>query len=227
MSSSRLPGKSLAQIEGEPALALLVKRLRGSIRLDDVMVATSAEAVDDPIDQAARALGCRVHRGPRDDVLGRFVEATAGYEGTVVRITSDCPLIDPVVVDAVVDLLGRSAPGSYASNVEPRTFPVGLDVEAFAAATLRAADGAARDPQLREHVTLVMRRDPERFPHVTHTCPEDLSGLRWTVDYADDLEFVRLVASRLGDRRHAADMWETLEAIRRQPSLAGFRGRRG
>ena len=227
MSSSRLPGKTLAEIEGEPALALLVTRLRKAGEVDEVLVATSVEAVDDPVEQLARELRCRVHRGSRDDVLGRFVGAADGYEGTVVRITSDCPLVDAAVVDAVVSLLDESPEATYASNVEPRTFPVGLDVEAFSANTLREADRVARDPELREHVTLVMRRDPERFPRVTLRCQEDLSSLRWTVDYPDDLEFVRLVAGRLGARRHDADMWETLAAIRRSPSIADFQGRRG
>jgi spore coat polysaccharide biosynthesis protein SpsF (cytidylyltransferase family) len=227
MSSTRLPGKSLAEIEGEPALALLLKRLRRAAALDDMIVATSVEADDDPVERAALSLGCAVHRGPRDDVLRRFVEAAGERDGTLVRITADCPLIDPAVVDGVVRLLEESPTASYASNVEPRTFPVGLDVEAFSAATLREVDGAADDAQLREHVTLLMRRDRERFPHVTLACREDLSGLRWTVDHAEDLEFVRRVAARLGKRRHQADMWETLAAVRRPPSLADFHGQRG
>jgi spore coat polysaccharide biosynthesis protein SpsF (cytidylyltransferase family) len=227
MSSSRLPGKSLAEIEGEPALALLVRRLSRAAELDEVMVATSVEPDDDPVAEVAAGLGCRVHRGPRDDVLARFVGAAEDYDGTIVRITADCPLADPAVIDEVVRLLHATPSARYASNVEPRSFPVGLDAEAFAADTLRAADRAARDPELREHVTLVMRRDAGRFPHATVRCREDLSALRWTVDEADDLEFVRRVAERLGPRRHEADMWETLEAVRREPSLAEFRGRRG
>jgi spore coat polysaccharide biosynthesis protein SpsF len=227
MSSSRLPGKTLAEIGGEPALALLDTRLRGAGELAEVLVATSVEAGDDPVEQVARELGCRVHRGSRDDVLGRFVGAVEGYEGTVVRITSDCPLVDPAVVDAVVRLLDENPEAVYASNVEPRTFPVGLDVEAFSASTLREADRLAGDADLREHVTLVMRRDPERFLRVTLRCREDLGSLRWTVDYPEDLEFVRQVARRLGPRRHDADMWETLAAIRRSPSIADFQGRRG
>jgi spore coat polysaccharide biosynthesis protein SpsF len=227
MRSTRLPGKSLADIIGEPSLALLVRRLEGARELDSALVATSVDPADDPVERAARQLGCEVHRGPQDDVLTRFVEATRDHDGTIVRITADCPLTDPALVDELVALLHRSPEASYASNVEPRTFPVGLDLEAFGTETLREVDRSAHEPELREHVTLLMRRERERFPHVTLTNYEDLSELRWTVDHPDDLEFVRRLVPRLGDRRYTAGMDEILAAVRQDPSLAEFRGRRG
>ena len=227
VSSTRLPGKVLAEVGGEPMLALELRRLRGARRLDDIVVATSTRADDDPVAELATGLGVRLHRGPLEDVLGRFAGAAAEHDGIVVRITGDCPLIDPAVVDAVVDLLEAAPDAVYASNVEPRrTFPHGLDVEALRAATLAQLDREVTDPELREHVTLAARRDPDRYPAVAVENDEDLSHLRWTVDLPADLEFVRAVADRLGTDRHVAGWRDILAAARREPSLAEVGGRR-
>jgi spore coat polysaccharide biosynthesis protein SpsF (cytidylyltransferase family) len=130
-----------------------------------------------------------------------------------VRITADCPLIDPHLVDAVIELL-RATPGcAYASNTaEPRTYPDGLDVEVMTAAALRAVAAEATERADREHVTPAIRRDPARFPATALFNDEDLGDLRWTVDTAEDLDFVRAVVARLGDRRDDADMAAILAA---------------
>jgi spore coat polysaccharide biosynthesis protein SpsF len=226
-SSTRLAGKVLADVGGEPLLAFELARLRAAQRLDRVVVATSTRRDDDPVAALADELGVGVHRGPLEDVLGRFAGAAAGHDGVVVRLTGDCPLIDPTVVDAVVERLERSPEAVYASNVEPRrTFPHGLDVEAIRAETLAELDRDVTDPELREHVTLAARRAPERFPAVTVTCEEDLSELRWTVDLPADLEFVRRVTERLGPARHTAPWREVRAAAARPPSLDGLGGYR-
>lgn len=227
MSSSRLPGKSLADVGGEPSLELLLKRLGRAETLNAIVVATSVEEIDDPVADVAAKAGCRVHRGPRDDVLTRFVEAARGHDGPVVRITADCPLTDPAVVDGVVRLYEQSPEAVYASNVEPRTFPIGLDAEVISADVLRQIDAAATDPSYREHVTLLARRDRDRFPRVNLESSEDLSELRWTVDHPEDLEFIRRVVERLGRRRYDAGLQEVLSAVRAEPSLADYHGRRG
>ena len=227
MSSTRLPGKVLADVGGEPMLALLLRRLRAAPSVARVVVATSDDPSDDPVAEAARAAGADVHRGSLTDVLGRFVGASRGHMGPIVRITGDCPLMDPAVVEGVLERF-RATPGAmYASNVEERTFPDGLDVEAFSPEALALADRLATDPADREHVTTLMRRHPDRFPSASLVGPERLGHLRWTVDDGDDLEFVRAVVARLGERRHAATMSEVLDAVRRPPSLAGPEGLRG
>lgn len=230
MSSSRLPGKSLADVGGEPLVALVVRRLSRARLVDDIVIATSDDSVDDPFETAGASLGVGVHRGPRDDVLTRLRGAAGGHPGPVVRITADCPFVDPALVDRVIDLL-RSTPGcAYAHNVEPRTYPDGLDVEVISVDALDEAARTVVDPLDREHVTSAVRRDPARFPAAALTNPEALGDVRWTVDYAGDLEFVRAMVERLGDRRHDAGMSEILEAVRREPSLAGMNaehGRRG
>ena len=154
----------------------------------------------------------------------RFLIAVEDRRGPVVRITGDCPLIDPALVDATIERFS-SAPGcAYATNIDPRRFPDGLDVEVIDAAVLRAVATEELSPEEREHVTLAIRTQPERFPASALIGSEDLGELRWTVDEAGDLEFVRAVVERLGERRYEAGMKEILDAVRAPPSLAGLGG---
>jgi spore coat polysaccharide biosynthesis protein SpsF (cytidylyltransferase family) len=227
MSSTRLPGKSLADVEGEPLLTLLLRRLAHAQKLDRIVVATSTDQVDGPIEELAQWLGYAVYRGSRDDVLARFIGAAGSHPGPLVRVTADCPLIDPELVDQTVQLFEQTAGCAYASNIEPRTFPDGLDVEVFDAATLRWAAEHALDPSDREHVTTVIRRNLGSMTSASVTCDQELGELRWTVDTIDDLEFVRAVVQRLATRRHTAGLAEILSAVREEPSLATFRGTRG
>lgn len=226
MSSTRLPGKVLADVGGEPLLGLLLQRLRRSESLDDVVIATSVESSDAPLEHFGHEHGVHVHRGPLEDVLGRFVEAIGAFDGIVVRITADCPLIDPRIVDAVVAALRDAPAAAYASNVEPRTFPDGLDVEAVRSQTLRDIASEVSLPDLREHVTLHLRRHPDRWKQTSVVHQPDLGALRWTVDTAADLAFVRAVVERLGADRYAAGLDDVLSAIRRDPPLSaeGLRG---
>jgi spore coat polysaccharide biosynthesis protein SpsF (cytidylyltransferase family) len=227
MSSTRLPGKVLADVEGEPMLALQLRRLERSRAIDRIVVATSDDPSDDPIAAAAVELSVKVHRGPLHDVLARFAGAAAGHDGPVLRLTADCPFIDPAVVDDLVALFTADPVAAYGSNVDERTYPDGLDVEIFTPEALTEAARRATDPVDREHVTTLIRRERDRFPAVSLVrTSEPLGHLRWTVDDQADLEFVRNVVRRLGDRRHAATLEEILAAIRRPPSLgeAGLRG---
>lgn len=227
MSSTRLPGKTLADVDGQPMLGLLLGRLGRARRLERVVVATSTDAADEPIAELAASLGIEVIRGPREDVLARFLIAIGDRDGAVVRITGDCPLIDPGLVDATVERFAAVPGCVYASNIEPRTFPDGLDVEVFDAESLRAIAAEPLDGEDREHVTSAIRDRPERFRQATLVSGEDLGELRWTVDEQEDLEFIRAVVRRLGDRRLQAGLGEILEEVRRDPSLAAFHGRRG
>jgi spore coat polysaccharide biosynthesis protein SpsF (cytidylyltransferase family) len=224
MSSTRLPGKVLADVHGEPMLTLMLRRVAHARGVGSLAVATSTEPEDDAIVAAAEGVGVHVHRGPRDDVLTRFAAAAAGHPGPIVRLTADCPLMDPVVVDAVIELF-RTTPGcDYAQNVDPRSYPDGLDVEVLSAGLLRRLDEEAVDPDEREHVTLALHGGMRDVNVVALPGYPELAPLRWTVDTPDDLEFVRLVVERLGERRHLAAMDEILAAIRAQPSLESFGG---
>ena len=208
-------------------LALLLKRLRSARQIRHCVVATSTDEIDDAIETLASQLGFECHRGSREDVVARIAGAVDGYRGAIVRITGDCPLIDPEIVDEVVALFHDTPDCAYASNVEPRTYPDGLDVEVVSPEALAATDAEATDAYDREHVTAFVRARPQRFPAAALVNDEDLGELRWTVDTAEDLEFVRRLIRRLGSRRYTARMLEILEAIRATPSLAEFGGRRG
>jgi spore coat polysaccharide biosynthesis protein SpsF (cytidylyltransferase family) len=227
MSSARLPGKTLADVDGEPLLALLLARLGRARRIDRIVVATSTEAVDDPIAQLALAVGAGVSRGSREDVLGRFVGAIGDREGPIVRITGDCPLTDPGLVDDTVARFTSVRGCAYASNIAPRTFPDGLDVEVVDAGVLRAIARECSSRHDREHVTSAVREQPGRFRQAALLAERNLSELRWTVDELEDLEFIRAVVRRLASRRHTAGLAEICSAVSREPSLVAFHGRRG
>lgn len=197
MGSSRLPGKSLADIAGRPMIAHVLERAAASPGVDHVVMATSARPVDDPLAAAAGRLGFDVFRGSEDDVLDRFHGAAemAGA-GAVVRLTADNPLNDPATVGALIDLFFDDS-ADYASNVNPRSYPKGLDAEVVTLAALESAWREAEDPYEREHVTPFFYRRPERFRLANLRDSVDRSSWRWTVDEPADLEFARHVYSRL------------------------------
>ncbi len=190
MSSTRLPGKVLMDLGGQPMLLFMIRRLARSSLIDQLVVATSMAPSDDALVEVLDAAGVKVFRGPLDDVLGRFAGAAATYAPqVVVRVTGDCPLIDPDLVDRVIApvLDGQC---DYASNTSPPTYPDGLDCEAFSYALLTEAAKEARLGSEREHVTPYMRNSANaRLINVAS--PIDLSSLRWTVDYEDDLHRMR------------------------------------
>lgn len=205
MTSSRLPGKVLADLDGAPMLARVVERVRRARLVTAVVVACTERPDDDPVAAWGRAAGVPVFRGSEADVLARFVGAAAMTDAdVVVRITADCPLIDPDVLDRVIEELLDHPGTDYASNVMERSYPRGLDVEAFTRVALARMDRLGRSAAAREHVTIPVRLEhPDQFRvrHLRH--PVDDSDLRWTVDTPDDLEWARGVyrALGLGERR--------------------------
>lgn len=197
--STRLPRKVLADLGGVPALARVLRRLKKAASLHRIVVATTGDPADDPVVELASDESCDVSRGHPTDVLGRYV--TAAIEASpalIVRITADCPLLMPDVVDAVVE---KTLEGGYdyASNTLTRTFPRGLDVECFTMAALERAADEATLPADREHVTPYMQRSPERFSLGEVRTEPDRSHLRWTLDYPEDLAFLDRVFTELPD----------------------------
>lgn len=199
MGSTRLPGKVLADLEGSSMLARVVARARRARRLDELVVATSEAPADDAVAAEAVGLDAPVFRGSEHDVLDRFAGAARAHRAdAVVRITADCPLVDPEVVDQVVERFLDRTP-DYAANTLRRTFPRGLDVEAVSVSALTEAAAEATAPADRSHVTRFVYRHPERYRLESVELAEDWSGLRWTVDTPADLELVRELYRRLGD----------------------------
>jgi glutamate-1-semialdehyde 2,1-aminomutase/spore coat polysaccharide biosynthesis protein SpsF len=190
----------MMDLAGEPVLGRLLSQLKGASSLDEVVIATSVDPADDVIASFAEARRVRVVRGAEQDVLSRYVMAAeAAGAGVVVRLTADCPLHSPDTVDEVVRAFLESD-AEYACNTNPYTRPDGQDVEVFSRDLLGRADAAAESGPDREHVTPWMRRSAHISRlDVLHRPPHQPS-LRWSVDYLDDLDFARLVWSRLDQR---------------------------
>jgi len=214
MTSSRLPGKVLAELGGRTTLGLLLERLSRARELDGVVVATPDEASDDPVAAAAREAGVEVVRGPVADVLERYRIAVEAHPcDAVVRITADCPLIDPAVVDLVV-ARWRSGSDPYVANViEPRTFPKGMDVEVVHRGVLEEAAAEAVEPYDREHVTPFIRSRPERFPQARVEHQPSLGHVRMVLDTPEDLTFLRELVDRAGPSAGMEDLLVAAEAV--------------
>lgn len=219
MGSTRLPGKVLAELGGATMLAQVVRRLRAARRIDEVVIATSAGGDDDPVVHEAGRLDAGVHRGPASDVLARFVGAARAFRAdAIVRITADCPLIDPAVVDRVTTALTDEV--DYASNTHTRSFPRGLDAEALHRDTLERIARLGRSPAAREHVTAFVMEQPALFRIAQVAAEHDDSDLRWTVDTPEDLAMVRGLYAELALGDGARPYREVVAAVRARPELA-------
>lgn len=202
MGSTRLPGKVLADLHGWPMLARVVQRAARTQNVAEVVVATSTRADDDAIERLCRRMATPCFRGSEHDVLDRYYQAARAFRAdAVVRITSDCPLIDPGLIDRVVgEFLARQPAIHYACNSMPyKTFPRGLDTETVRFDALERAWREDRDPARREHVTPYVYRHPHRFRLHAVLGRADYSHLRWTVDTPEDLRFVRCIYQYFGD----------------------------
>src|SRR4030043_2067506 len=217
--STRLPGKTLAIVAGKPMLAHVIERLRGAKSLQGILVATTIRQADDAIVELAEKLGVHVFRGSEDYVLDRYYQAFRRYPAdVVVRVSSDCALTDPHVVDRVVRhyLRGKY---DYVSNILKRTYPDGLDVEVFSFKALEKAWQEAKLASEREHVTPYIHRNPDKFRLANVENEVNLSHFRWTVDLKEDLEFVRQVYKHLYKEGQIFYMEDILELLREHPNL--------
>ena len=218
MTSTRLPGKVMRPILGEPMMGRQIERLRRSRRLDELVVATSTDPSDEAIAAYCGAIGIRTHRGSLQDVLGRYAGAVEalGPADHVARLTADCPLADWGVIDQVIDLHLESG-ADYTSNTVDRWFPRGLDVEVFKAGLLPVIARDAADPYEREHVTPFFYRHPERFDLRQFTQADYEGNLRWTVDTPEDFDFAARVYETLypGDPAFGSDAIRALDWGRR------------
>jgi len=218
MSSSRFPGKVLQQLGGLAMIDYMATRARKARLLDDVVVVTSTDQSDDVLANTLQSRGLPVFRGDLNDVLRRYADAASAHDADeIVRLTGDCPLVDPALIDAVIGLR-HSANVSYASNVDPPSFPDGLDVECFDRDLLQRACTMAERPSEREHVTLWMRGADCNCQRANLQSIADLSSLRLTIDYPDDLEVIRHIVSALpGDGNF--DMYDILRVMAARSDL--------
>ena len=205
-----------------------IERLARARRIDRLVVATSVEPGDDPLAAYVEGLGLGVHRGSLPDVLGRFAGALEvfGPADHVVRLTADCPLIDPEVVDRLVETHLHSG-ADYTTNAGVgRSFPVGLDCEIVRAPVLLEAAREAADPYEREHVTPFIHRRPERYRLARLHSPLDEGRVRWTVDRPDDFDFVQEVYAALHPGNPAFTSDQVRAFVRSRPELHAWGGDR-
>ncbi len=225
MGSTRLPGKVMREVAGRPLLDYMMERLRRSRRLEQVVVATSRLAADDPIARWCAGAGVKVYRGDEEDVLARYHEAAAAFGATVVvRLTSDCPLIDPGVVDRVVETFLRRRPeAAFVANTvpPPSRYPDGMDVEVFGRDLLERSHREARLPSEREHVTFHMWRTG-LFPLHRVDAEEDWSSYRFSVDYPQDFEVIREVLTELYPRDPVFSLEALIAFMEARPRLAAL-----
>jgi len=219
MGSSRLPGKVLMDLGGEMVLGRVVRRLQRSRHISKIVVATTTVPADEVIVAECDRLEVLCFRGSEHDVLDRYYQAArANAADAVVRITSDCPLIDPELVDETVEVF-RDKHADYASNVFPRTYPRGLDTEVFSFDALDRAWREAREAHQREHVTPYLYEHPQIFKLASLSGAADYSRYRWTLDTREDLELLRAIYSRF-DGRDDFSWKEVLRLMEREPELA-------
>ncbi len=208
MGSSRLPGKVLKDIAGRPMLAYQMERLRRVKRADRIVVATSDQPADDALERFCQKEKIAYVRGSEDDVLARYYAAIERFPADiVVRITADCPLIDPALVDEAI----AAYEPDYVSNMLEKTYPLGMAVEVFSAQALREAHREAKDPAEREHVTPFIYRHPERYRLKSLTMAPNLSHHRWTVDTPEDFELVSRLLKTLKPHFTLQDVLAVLE----------------
>jgi spore coat polysaccharide biosynthesis protein SpsF len=220
--STRLPGKVLEDLGGHPVLGWVVRAARAAARIDEVVVATSTSAGDDTVADLAESLGVAVVRGSEQDVLSRFVAVLDAHPAdALVRLTADCPLLDPTLIDAVAGAWAAAPTHDYVSTVLVRSLPRGLDVELVTAQALRAVDRTATGHD-RVHVTSGVYADPTAYRLLGLCVTPPADDLRVTLDTREDLVLLRALVAALPD---APPAWRDVVAIlRARPDLVAING---
>lgn len=220
MSSTRLPGKTLMDLGGKPVIDHVIARGRRATLADDFAVATTTHESDDALARHLEAAGVPFVRGSLDDVLSRYALAAESFSAdTVVRITCDCPLIDPAVIDDVISAYRQAPHVDYCSNVLLRTYPIGMDTEVFSRAALERAHAEAEMPQEREHVTPYIYQHPQDFALRNVQAPEwaHWPDVRLTLDEQRDLDMLQAVIDRVGE---SASLRKVIGVLRTDPAMA-------
>jgi spore coat polysaccharide biosynthesis protein SpsF len=221
MNSTRLPGKVLLNINGRPMLSYLIERVASARCVDQIVVATSTESHDDMISAFCERERILCYQGSLDDVLDRYYQAARELGcDVVVRLTADCPLIDPIVIDTVVGVF-KSGQFDFVANTVPPvgTYPDGMDVEVFSFEALERAWKEASKPSDREHVTFYFWKNPELFSTTRHDLDVDLGEYRLTVDYPEDLEVIRSLFRDLYPQDPLFTMKEIIAYLRAHPEI--------
>lgn len=224
MTSSRLPGKVLAPLGGKPALEVMVERLRHVPAIGEIVIATTENATDDPVQALAERIGAGIWRGSEDDVLQRVLDAARAYEADViVEFTGDCPLIDPEIAGQVIETY-RRAGVDYVSNVIKRSYPMGMETQVFARRILEDVARRTQDKDDHEHVSLFIYRNPQIYSLLNVEAPASLMrpDLRLTLDTKEDLAVIAAVYEALAPRSPAFSLSEMLAFLDANPVIAAI-----
>lgn len=219
MGSTRLPGKSMRSILGRPLLSFVIERLQRCENYDQLIVGTSNKPLDKQIVDFCRREHIDCYIGDEADVLDRYFEAAQEVDAdVVVRVTGDCPLIDPAIVDEVIDCYLEHFPKyDYVSNVVERTYPRGMDVEVFSMKCLEAMKRYAVTPDEKEHVTLYILHHKDRFSTHSLVSKQDLSEHRWTVDTEEDFQLIKNIIEALYPVNSRFGMKDILQVLNDHP----------
>jgi len=220
MGSTRLPGKVMLDIAGKPMLVRDIERIQRAKKIDDIVVATTTKSEDDIIELMCHENEWNFYRGSETDLLDRYYQTAITFEADpVVRITSDCPLIEPAIIDQLIEkFLSLQPEIDYVSNIFPiRTYPIGLDAEVMSFSALKRCWKEDLNPLFREHVTEYILHNPNLFKFKEITNNNDLSLMRWTVDTKEDLEFVRRIYSHF--KTDCFSWYDILALLREYPEL--------
>lgn len=215
--STRLPGKVLLDLGGRTVLERVVERVSASKLVDDIVVATTVSPADLEIVKLCLSAGIKVYRGSECDVLDRYYQAAKMFSaGHILRVTADCPLIDPGIISDLIKLHLKQK-NDYTANIIRETFPDGEDAEILTFNTLESAWKSAKLPSEREHVTPYIRKRPGIFKMSNLSCRHDLSGKRWTLDERKDYKFIKLVYEKLHKKNKIFGMQDVLDLLKKHP----------
>ena len=224
MGSTRLPGKVMMKVDKtNTVLSYLISQLKNSKKIDKIIIATTDLQEDEIIVNHAKILKIDVFRGNSVDVLDRYYQCAKKFSSKIiVRITADNPLIDPNIVDDVINQFLKNL-SDYITNANPRTYPYGTEVEIFSFQALEKASNNAKKPSEREHVTPYFHNNKNKFKISTVKYSEDISHLRWTVDRENDLKFVRKIVSRI--KKRPILMTDIIKLISQDPAITSINNR--
>jgi spore coat polysaccharide biosynthesis protein SpsF len=222
MNSTRLPNKVLMDICGKPMIWHIWNRLMYADMLDKVVISTSVEESSIPIIEFAKEYNIEYFAGSEEDLLDRWYQTAKHFKASaIVRVTCDCPLVDPYLVDELVSFYLDEGPYDFVSNARPKaTYPKGLDIEIFNVRTLGKVWKEIKDPLMREWGSANFFEHPDKYMTANLVYKENLSNMRWTVDYPEDMEFVREIYKRLYKEDDVFLMSDILEVLRKNPRLS-------
>jgi len=222
MGSTRLPGKVLMEVDGVPLLEIMLSRVKKSKLIDKIIIATSILSNDNQIEEFCQRNGYECFRGSENDVLTRYYECAKNYNADViVRLTADCPLIDPKVIDELINYYTENRVDYAANTIPPETSksPDGSDVEVFSFNALERAYKEVKDPEDREHVTFYFWKYDHGFSIKQLIQENDWSKFRFTVDYPEDFDVVKFIIKELQKRKSFGYLEEVVDIINRNPYI--------